>query len=112
MFASLEGVVAALVGLTGYRSIMRRALHRTAQDFALLSTLDALPPQFPSLGWDLLLERADSERVQACATALLVNTLGSLCDLLGADLTLRLIETVWQGLPAERSLGTATDRTH
>jgi hypothetical protein len=103
VFLALEGTVAALVGLSGYRALMRRAVHRTAPRFACLREGGPpLPRSFPCEGWTTLIGSVGSEHAQACATALLVNALELLCNVIGAELTFRLIDRAWQDLPVER----------
>jgi hypothetical protein len=104
VFTSLEETVSALVGRSGYRALVRRAVPPTVASSLLHSGESlSLPASFPSAGWDTLSETVGPELAQACATALLVDVLDLLCDLIGADLTYRLLEQAWQGLPGHES---------
>jgi len=100
VFVALEEAVSALVGRTGYRALVRRAVPPTVAS-SLLHRGESLtlPANFPSDGWDTLSATVGPEVAQACATTLLVDVLDLLCDLIGADMTFRLLDRAWHGLP-------------
>ncbi|MEY4509126.1 MAG: hypothetical protein RLZZ450_1248 [Pseudomonadota bacterium] len=102
VFGSLESVVSGLVGLSGYRGLMRRALHRAA---TRCSSLLAIEPTsgFPRDGWSYLIARIGEGHAEACAAELLTSAIEQLCGVIGRDLTYRLIDRTWKGLPGEQT---------
>jgi len=111
IFGSLESVVSALVGLSGYRGLMRRALHRAA---ARSTSLVAIEPTsaFPRDGWSYLIARVGSERAQACATELLTSAIEQLCGVIGADLTYRLVDRACEELHGAHARAAYDTYTH
>jgi hypothetical protein len=102
VFASLESVVSGLVGLSGYRGLMRRALHGAATRCGSLLVIEPTSA-FPRDGWSYLIARVGAERAEACAAELLASAIEQLCGVIGRELTYRLLNRTWQGLPCDQS---------
>ena len=111
IFGSLESVVSALVGLSGYRGLMRRALHRAS---ARSTSLLAIEPtsSFPRDGWAYLIARVGSERAQTCGTELLASAIEQLCGVIGSDLTYRLVDRACEQLHHANARPACVARAH
>jgi hypothetical protein len=102
LFGSLESVVSALVGLSGYRGLMRRALHSAAMTCGSLLAIEPTSG-FPRDGWSYLIARIGEHHAETCAAELLASAIEQLCGVIGRDLTYSLIDRTWQGLPREQT---------
>ena len=111
LFGALESVVSALVGLSGYRSLMRHALHRTASRSPSWLAFEPTA-SFPRDGWAYLIARVGSERVQTCATELLATIIDQLCGVIGSDLTYRLVERACEELHGSAARAVQSAPTH
>jgi hypothetical protein len=96
----LESVMAQMVGETGFRALVMRALHLTRNELPNHAALlvPAAREQAPKLRWDAVIEQDGQEAARAYASALLREILGLLCSFIGDDLTLRFVRRAWTGL--------------
>ena len=96
----LAGELETLVGQGGAAALLRRAVSLAKREFPFLPELRPRPDEpvsFDAVRTSLQ-ERRPAE-AEAASTALLANLLGLLVNLLGEDLGLRPVVTVWPNLP-------------
>lgn len=95
----LSDELETLVGRGGVCALFGRALGLLKREFPYLGTI-RLQPDAP-LSFHALRESLrgrDAEEVEAASTSLLANLLGLLVNLLGEDLGLRPVRSIWPNL--------------
>ncbi len=122
VFAALEGLMATLIGPTGFRAVVDRAVHLTNGTWPWIQGTEILTsaqliitgPAPPSgeaegiarvnanviiSGLPSIIEHEGEDQVKAGAAALLENLLQLFCSFIGEDLTLRVVMRAWPYLP-------------
>ena len=106
----LRGLLASLIGQTGYTTLMARAVHLAQAEVTSLErvTVDALATGGgPAEGGEGSLHgvrefaraSGDAGATEAGLTAILAHVIGLLVTFIGEDLALRLIRDAWPELP-------------
>jgi hypothetical protein len=100
-FVRFAEQVSVMLGATGFRALIRRALHLTRvkhqHDPELVSALPATPDE----SWLVVATRASAQATRTCAEELMVALLDLLCSFIGQDLTIRLVRRTWTELDLE-----------
>jgi hypothetical protein len=122
VFAALEGFMATLIGVTGFRAILDRAIHLTKSACPWLKSTNVQtraqlvitgPTASPEAAEGIarvdasffignlatIIDAEGAAQIKTGAAALLGNILELLCSFIGNDLTERVVVRAWPYLP-------------
>ena len=99
-FERLSHITTSVLGATGFVAIEARAADLACGSFPWLAPLlpELLAEGFPRAGWQRALDETGPEGAFACATRLLCFVLELLHDLVGDEVTRRLVQRSWPTL--------------
>jgi hypothetical protein len=102
-FGRLREVLSPLVGQVGVEAVFARAVHLTRPSHSWAARLvtsagDAGSPAAARDGSEII-DWQNVAEVRECAVQLIGHVLCVLCGFIGEDLTFRLVERAWSGLP-------------
>lgn len=112
VWARLYEYLARAIGAAGYVALVTRALAIAAERQPVLGNVKAGGPPDPWLrGLDASIERHGSDTVREAVAELLSETIALLSRFIGADLSVRLIETAWPDPSDTSDVSAVTEET-